>query len=359
MWKRISEAIILGILIVSLTGCRKIIEYQIAEQMDLGQKYLLEENYEEAVLAFQKAIKLEPKRIEPYIRLAECYHGQSRYEEMKSILDEGVEAVGNDLEGIEEELKLVAVETYQELATYYSQQGQVEEELSCYTRILQISPESPEIREREEQVRQVVEKRSLLEEMIQFITEGDYSDIQSRYALGEEIKNLIEDLEEPIIMEDRDGMYLCVYPGGYIYYGEMKQGKREGNGYWYGGDKEGIRMMVGTWEDDMPEGNVVIEYYRNLEGNTEDRYNRYSRESGRVEKGVFEGNWEWDFVEADGSEHKMYVDYVNGQMQVADIHETGDIVASYCVTCVYPDEHYLHWNDNIDRVFGIQYETAQ
>lgn len=49
--------------------------------LELGQKYLLEENYEEAVVAFNKAIEIEPKNAEPEIGLAEAYAGLGDEEE--------------------------------------------------------------------------------------------------------------------------------------------------------------------------------------------------------------------------------------------------------------------------------------
>ena len=41
------------------------------EQYDLGQKYLTEGNYEEAILAFTAAIEIDPKRPEAYLSLAQ------------------------------------------------------------------------------------------------------------------------------------------------------------------------------------------------------------------------------------------------------------------------------------------------
>ena len=40
------------------------------EQYDLGQRYLTDGNYEEAILAFTAAIEIDPKRPEAYLSLA-------------------------------------------------------------------------------------------------------------------------------------------------------------------------------------------------------------------------------------------------------------------------------------------------
>lgn len=43
------------------------------EQYDLGMRYLSEENYEEAILAFTEAINIDPNRAELYISRAGAY----------------------------------------------------------------------------------------------------------------------------------------------------------------------------------------------------------------------------------------------------------------------------------------------
>ena len=60
-----------------LLACGKSIEKQIAEQMELGQKYLEEMNYEEAVVAFQKVIELDDRNVEAYLGLGQVYEKQA------------------------------------------------------------------------------------------------------------------------------------------------------------------------------------------------------------------------------------------------------------------------------------------
>ena len=43
------------------------------EQLSLGEKYLNEMNYEEAVIALQAAVEIDPKNPEPYLLLADAY----------------------------------------------------------------------------------------------------------------------------------------------------------------------------------------------------------------------------------------------------------------------------------------------
>lgn len=55
-----------------------------ADKIELGQKYLTELNYTEAVAAFTEVIKIDPSNIEAYAGRAEAYKGLKQYEEAKA-----------------------------------------------------------------------------------------------------------------------------------------------------------------------------------------------------------------------------------------------------------------------------------
>ena len=51
------------------------------EQYDLGARYLSDGNYEEAIIAFTAAIKIDPKRPEAYVGRGDAYIGSGETEE--------------------------------------------------------------------------------------------------------------------------------------------------------------------------------------------------------------------------------------------------------------------------------------
>ena len=69
---------------------------RIAELLDLGNKYLTEQDYEEAVAAFQEAIEIEPKCEEAYLGLADVYIAMDDYESAIDILQQGIEQTGSE-----------------------------------------------------------------------------------------------------------------------------------------------------------------------------------------------------------------------------------------------------------------------
>lgn len=54
------------------------------QQLELGRKYLTEQNYAEAVVAFTEAIQLDPNNIDAYMGRAEAYKALQKYEEATS-----------------------------------------------------------------------------------------------------------------------------------------------------------------------------------------------------------------------------------------------------------------------------------
>lgn len=59
---------------------------EVKEQTILGNKYLQEQKYEEAILALEKIIKIEPKNVEARIKLAKAYMGLNKNTEAEKVL---------------------------------------------------------------------------------------------------------------------------------------------------------------------------------------------------------------------------------------------------------------------------------
>ena len=57
------------------------------ECLELGQKYLEEMNYDEAILMFQDAVNIEPKRTEAYTELVSLYIERGEYDKAREVLD--------------------------------------------------------------------------------------------------------------------------------------------------------------------------------------------------------------------------------------------------------------------------------
>ena len=72
-----------------------------AELLDLGEKYLLEMNYEQAVVVFEKLIEIERRNPRGYTGLAEAYIGIGDIDSAVSVLRDGLRVLPDDASIIE------------------------------------------------------------------------------------------------------------------------------------------------------------------------------------------------------------------------------------------------------------------
>ncbi len=101
--------LMIGILAVLIAAVSGILMYlnsdavQLQKQLDLGQKYLEEQNYEQAIVAFDKAIGIDPMSVEAYLGKADAYESMGDYEMALETLQEGYDRTGDErlMEAIE------------------------------------------------------------------------------------------------------------------------------------------------------------------------------------------------------------------------------------------------------------------
>ena len=82
-----------GVALAMNLGQEKI---DIAEQLSLGEKYLLEMDYEKAILAFNKVIKVDPRNVKAYLGLADAYVGTGDIDKAIATLEKGLERTGDE-----------------------------------------------------------------------------------------------------------------------------------------------------------------------------------------------------------------------------------------------------------------------
>ncbi|HEY8500149.1 MAG TPA: tetratricopeptide repeat protein [Clostridia bacterium] len=98
--------------------------YVVSEMLDLGEKYLWDLNYEEAILQFTKIIEVEPRNVRAYLGGADAYLHLDRQQEAIDLLKAGVESTGNEnlahaLEGVEKSI----IDGYIAIAEAYEAEG--------------------------------------------------------------------------------------------------------------------------------------------------------------------------------------------------------------------------------------------
>lgn len=95
--KELIKKLIFGLIIIIVFVIIGLIVYynsdsvKFNKQMDLGHKYLEEQNYKEAIVAFNEAIAIDPMSVEAYHGLADAYIALDDLESALSVLERGYE----------------------------------------------------------------------------------------------------------------------------------------------------------------------------------------------------------------------------------------------------------------------------
>ena len=93
--KKFLVSLLALMLILGLCACgQEAASWQ--DKYDLGVRYLNEGNYDEAILAFNAAISIDPKRAEAYDKLADIYEETGNIEALLDILKKGSEETDDE-----------------------------------------------------------------------------------------------------------------------------------------------------------------------------------------------------------------------------------------------------------------------
>jgi len=71
-------------------------EAKAESKLELAVKYLSENNYDQAILAYNEAIKIAPKEVKGYQGLARVYTLQEKYDQAQAAYEQGLTAVNDD-----------------------------------------------------------------------------------------------------------------------------------------------------------------------------------------------------------------------------------------------------------------------
>ena len=94
-----SKVIFLGLILIITVGITTIVlitsgssvEKRLKKQLSLGERYISEMEYEKAVVAYKKAVEINPKNVDANIGLAEAYAGSGDDKKARELLEEALE----------------------------------------------------------------------------------------------------------------------------------------------------------------------------------------------------------------------------------------------------------------------------
>ncbi|MGN0736077.1 MAG: tetratricopeptide repeat protein [Anaerovoracaceae bacterium] len=95
--KRIIKVLLISLLIITLYGCSSVSGGTWQEHYDLGIKYLADGKYEEAILEFTAAIKIDDKQVPAYIGRGDAYIGSGETtDNLEAALGDYIQAISLD-----------------------------------------------------------------------------------------------------------------------------------------------------------------------------------------------------------------------------------------------------------------------
>ncbi len=102
-----------GITIANYAGPAK----KAARQLELARKYVSELNYEQAIIAYETAIKIDPKNADAYLELADLYLKTGDTDQARKVLDKAVKKVSkSDRDRINDKMAELPAQNQSDLA---------------------------------------------------------------------------------------------------------------------------------------------------------------------------------------------------------------------------------------------------
>lgn len=139
-WGAIGVIVVVIVALIIGTGIYNMPEKRLSRHLDLGQKYLSEQNYEQAAIEFNKAIEIDPKSVDAYLGMADAYFGMGDYQKAIEVLEEGYATVPEEYA-----VKEYLVESYLTLAESAAEEGNYQESLLIFDRLLELDKENEEV----------------------------------------------------------------------------------------------------------------------------------------------------------------------------------------------------------------------
>ena len=329
---------------------------RLSRQLDLGQKYLEEMDYEQAKIAFEEAIAIDPKCAEAYLGHADANLGMNRYQDAFDILKQGLDATAGDETLISDYTRvgMECSETYLEKNDYesalnvfdelliYNSGEEVKSSLGeCVWKYIEVLLEEKDydtILKLSEKYRDLIpglDSESItgkIEASKNFDRIADYliqiarnckdEDYEAVFEImsDDEFENTMAYVDEYGEIKAYDTEYgkigvYSVEANGFgdhmIYFGDYDGEIRSGEGVWIGYCEGDNYYSVGEWENDLPNGRQRVRVWMSIF----DEEVVYRVIEGTVKDGLWNGSVNWIF-EMDGEQDIYPVSFTNGYWNI-------------------------------------------
>lgn len=271
---------------------------RIKRQLNIGQKYLDELDYEQAIAAFDKVLEIESDNstalgymTDAYIDWSDGLVKDEKYEQAIKVLKEGMEKVKDTQLTRQLEIIEVQYETYKNEKKMKELFSAVQDTI---TRIAELS------------------FRENYDEIFELMGTAEYEKVLGKIELLQDKYLFDTEYGRIGIYREKTEQY-----GNYmIYVGDYKNDIRQGKGVWLGYYEGNNYIAQGQWTGDFPNGSMNVKEWNSTLAETV----VYRIIDGTVKNGLWNGKVNWCFEE-DGNILTYPVTFEQGKWVVLRMEE--------------------------------------
>ncbi|WP_349943962.1 tetratricopeptide repeat protein [Lacrimispora sp. BS-2] len=334
-----------GGICLAIVSADKVDSYLSGRKLSLGDRYLNEQEYEKAILAYQSAIEIDPRQVEAYIGMADAYKGMKNPEMAAELLKLGWEAVPD------ERLKTRIIRVYTDLYKQYMDEGEYEKAHDILTDAYEMTRDS-EIRKLLDELETRQEQSQAQQELLeQLLKAAEASDTLKLVTLlrTTEYSEFIAGIDRVFYYPQKNGEAIAIYDNGCLYYGGLSEGSREGRAIWIKASSGKANIYEGLWQKDKPEGQGMVSHCTYTAGGT---LSTVSTTSGTFRAGLENGNMTM-LVYDQGRTYTYYYRAITGILQpMENSARYVDTDGSYIVA-VSIEDSTMQCIDQGDLIYGV------
>lgn len=336
------------------------------KQLNLGQQYLSELNYEAAIASYKEALEIDGENAEALEGLKQSYVDyisvleNSDFDKAVSVAKEAYAYLGDQrFFTMTEDLYLNRAKDLADAKDYDGAIAILEKGLQTVDS-KRLRDQIENYREEKREYEHELEQEALLDEVDEAITEiarrcseNDWDgvfDYMNSYEY-ETFLDIVPQLDEHRALDTGYGL-LGIYRidsevfGDYmLYYGDYDGSERSGYGFWFGYYEGNNYLAEGDWANDAPNGYQNVREWSTILADSV----VYRVLNGPVKDGLWDGEMTWGFEEADGylswgvrfHEGILEVQSSDGQMSFANYNDD------------YGGNLYVAEGSDIDGLWGI------
>ena len=322
--------------------------------LDLGQQYLLAEDYEQAVETYKGVLSIDPRNEEAVEGALSAYSGwgnvlvsDEKYSEAVAVYEEARELLPENTELVSAE-----ADVYISWAQGYVDEGNYDKALEIINEGYEKTNDKRllDVRSDIERKQQIAEYEGKLHDfavqLAEYCNDGNYKEASRLLATLD--STMFEKVGgDNYISHDTGYKDIGIYDAGqWLYYGDYSGDSREGYGIWISDYLGGYIYCEGDWERDFPNGHQIEHF---------DIENPTTEYSTQIEGDCKDGLWNGNVTDILNDNSILSSSYDNGKVNVIERDEWDSslYVIGRCISGSHTGASIVTSEERLNDIYGI------